>query len=64
MNELLSLAYLDPGSGSIILQTAIAMIFSAGIFCRRWIASLLAPFTRRKQQQDAGTAGTEQSQEP
>lgn len=53
MYDFLTIAYLDPGSGSIILQTAIAMIFSAGIFCRRWIAQLLSPFTRRRQQASA-----------
>ena len=48
----LMLAYLDPGSGSMILQAAIAMIFSAGIFFRRWIGALFAPFTRRWQEQE------------
>lgn len=43
--ELVTLAYLEPGSGSIIAQTVLAMIFSIGFFLRRWIGIMLSPVT-------------------
>ena len=33
-------AYIDPGSGSLIYQTALAMLLGAGFFFRRTLASI------------------------
>lgn len=41
-----TLAYLEPGSGSIIVQTLIAMLFSVGYFLRRWIGACFAVLMR------------------
>lgn len=41
------LAYLDPGSGSIIVQALIAMLFSVSYFLRRWIGACFAVLMRQ-----------------
>jgi hypothetical protein len=34
--------YLDPGSGSIVLQVALAAVVAAGIFVKRWWTTLIS----------------------
>jgi hypothetical protein len=41
------LAYIDPGTGSIILQAVVATLLGAGVFCRRYMLNPLGWFTRR-----------------
>jgi hypothetical protein len=41
-------AYLDPGTGSIILQATIGAIAGATLFARTWIYKVKAIFSRRK----------------
>ena len=47
------LAYIDPGSGSLIIQGAIASIVAAVVFFRNQIARLLP---RRERQSDTTTS--------
>lgn len=48
------LAYIDPGSGSLIIQGAIATIVAAAVFFRGQIARLL-PGRRERDEADAPT---------
>jgi hypothetical protein len=41
-------AYLDPGTGSIILQATIGAIAGATLFARTWIYKVKSLFTRGK----------------
>ncbi len=41
------LAYIDPGTGSIILQAVVATLLGAGVFCRRYMLNPLAWFSRQ-----------------
>jgi hypothetical protein len=50
----LELAYIDPGSGSLIIQGAIASIVAAAVFFRGQIARLL-PGRRGGDESDAST---------
>ena len=49
------LAYIDPGSGSLIIQGAIATIVAAAVFFRGQIARLL-PGRRGGDESDAATS--------
>jgi hypothetical protein len=49
------LAYIDPGSGSLIIQGAIASIVAAAVFFRGQIARLL-PGRRGADESDAATS--------
>jgi len=40
-------AYIDPGSGSLIYQTALAVLLGAGFFFRRTLASISRLFRGR-----------------
>ena len=51
------LAYIDPGSGSLIIQGAIATIVAAAVFFRSQIARLL-PGRRGGGETDASTSTT------
>ena len=51
------LAYIDPGSGSLIIQGAIATIVAAAVFFRGQIARLL-PGRRRSDESDTATSST------
>jgi hypothetical protein len=51
------LAYIDPGSGSLIIQGAIASIVAAAVFFRGTIARLL-PGRRGGDESDAATTST------
>lgn len=42
------LAYIDPGSGSFLLQVLLAGLLSAIYTVRHWIAGVWARLTRRK----------------
>jgi hypothetical protein len=46
-------AYIDPGSGSLIYQTALAMLLGAGFYFRKTLASIARLFRGR----GADTAG-------
>ena len=35
-----TLAYIDPGTGSIVIQTLLATVLSLGIYFRRWFGGL------------------------
>jgi hypothetical protein len=52
----IELAYIDPGSGSLIIQGAIASIVAAAVFFRGQIARLLPG--RRDRDESAGTTTT------
>ncbi|MGE3166745.1 MAG: hypothetical protein AB7O52_17720 [Planctomycetota bacterium] len=43
MEPFVVLSYLEPGSGSILIQTVLAMVFSAAFFLRRWLSLLFTP---------------------
>jgi len=51
------LAYIDPGSGSLIIQGAIATIVAAAVFFRGQIARFL-PGRRQADQSDATSTST------
>ena len=51
------LAYIDPGSGSLIIQGAIATIVAAAVFFRGQIARFL-PGRRGGDESDAATSAT------
>ena len=51
------LAYIDPGSGSLIIQAAIASIVAAAVFFRGQIARLL-PGRRGGSEADAATSSS------
>ena len=51
------LAYIDPGSGSLIIQGAIATIVAAAVFFRGQIARLL-PGRRGSDESDATTSSS------
>jgi hypothetical protein len=51
------LAYIDPGSGSLIIQGAIATIVAAAVFFRGQIARLL-PGRRGSDESDTATSST------
>jgi hypothetical protein len=53
------LAYIDPGSGSLIIQGAIASIVAAVVFFRGQIARLLPG--RRNDEESSSTAATTSS---
>ena len=53
------LAYIDPGSGSLIIQGAIASIVAAVVFFRGQIARLLPG--RRDQEESSSAAATTSS---
>ena len=54
------LAYIDPGSGSLIIQGAIATIVAAAVFFRGQIARFL-PGRRGGDESDAATSATSAS---
>jgi hypothetical protein len=49
----LPLAYIDPGSGSLIIQVAIATLVAIPIFFRHQIARATALLRRRSESTDA-----------
>ncbi len=49
-------AYIDPGSGSLIYQTAITVLLGAGFLFRRAFASIGRLFRGRPQERDASGA--------
>lgn len=53
-------AYLDPGSGSILIQVAIAAVLGAGFYFRRFVISPLQGvwqfLTRRNPRSEEGQA--------
>lgn len=49
-------AYIDPGSGAILLQVLLAMLLTLGVLCRR---ILLAPFRILFRRHDAQAAAEE-----
>ena len=51
------LAYIDPGSGSLIIQGAIATIVAAAVFFRGQIARFL-PGRRQGDESDAATSSS------
>ena len=53
----LELAYIDPGSGSLIIQGAIASIVAAVVFFRGQIARLI-PGRRDSDEPDGSTSST------
>ena len=52
------LAYIDPATGSIVLQVIVAGVLSMGIFFRRALLSPLQFFLGRNKQSDAETEGS------
>lgn len=59
----LSLAYIDPATGAIVLQVIVAAVLAAGVLCRRFF---VAPFrflfkSRQKPTSDAMHSGSEES---
>ena len=48
------LAYIDPGSGSLIIQAAIAAVIAIPIFFRSQIARLVAVFRHSDEHASAG----------
>ena len=57
------LAYIDPGSGSLIIQGAIATIVAAAVFFRGQIARLL-PGRRQNDESDATSAAAAPASTP
>jgi hypothetical protein len=49
-------AYIDPGSGSLIYQTALTVLLGAGFLFRRAFASIGRLFRGRPQERDASGA--------
>lgn len=49
----LTLAYIDPGTGGIILQMLIAGLVGAAVFFRQAIAQFFSLFTRKKKTDDS-----------
>ena len=47
-------AYIDPGSGSLIYQTALTLLLGAGFFFRRTLASIGRLFRGRGGDSSAG----------
>lgn len=47
--DLFSLAYIDPGSGAMLLQWIIAALIGGSIYFRRAIARILRPLLGRKE---------------
>lgn len=60
MNPDTLLAYIDPMSGSLLLQAVIAGVITCAAFFRHWIGRCLgmmaAPFKRKTHTPDAGKA--------
>lgn len=44
----MQLAYIDPGTGSLVLQTLLAAVLSLGIYFRRWVGACFAFLTGRR----------------
>ena len=57
------LAYIDPGSGSLLIQGAIAAIIAGGVFFRGQIARLM-PGRRERDESTAPTATKPASNTP
>jgi hypothetical protein len=55
--------YIDPGTGSIVLQVLIAMVLSAGIIFRRALVTPIAMFCGKNHRQKAGSDSAGQHQE-
>jgi hypothetical protein len=53
----IELAYIDPGSGSLIIQGAIASIVALAVFFRNQIARLI-PGRRNRDESTSATAST------
>lgn len=53
------LAYIDPGSGSLVIQVVIATIVAVPIFFRAQIGRFLGVLRGRKQKPDPVDAGPE-----
>lgn len=53
---IIHVAYIDPGSGSLIIQVAIAAIVSIPIFFRAQIARAVGMFRHRSKQTDAAAS--------
>ncbi|HMB46888.1 MAG TPA: hypothetical protein VKN63_01295 [Afifellaceae bacterium] len=58
-----SYAYLDPGTGSIILQGIIGAIAGASIFARTYIIRVKAFFNRSQTSPDAAISDRDDSKE-
>ncbi|MBU1694979.1 MAG: hypothetical protein KKC51_13580 [Verrucomicrobia bacterium] len=54
----MSLAYIDPGTGGMILQLVMAALVGAGLFFRRSIARVFSIFLRKKSDPDDKSKGT------
>lgn len=42
-------AYIDPGAGSMVIQTIVAVLLAAGVFWRNILSFLKSLFKREKQ---------------
>ena len=51
-NVCLPIAYIDPGSGAMLLQWIIAGVIGAGIYFRRFIGKVLRKIAGRKDTED------------
>jgi hypothetical protein len=54
------LAYIDPGSGAVLLQCAIALIATAGLFFRRYLLLPLLWIRGKKKSSDETPTGDEE----
>jgi hypothetical protein len=54
-----ALSYIDPFSGSILLQVIVAGIIGVIAYFRRWIWRLLWPWSRREHSDDSTDGGEE-----
>ncbi len=43
--------YIDPGSGSVILQVALALLLGAGVFLKLFWGKIKALFTKKTDQE-------------
>jgi hypothetical protein len=57
------LAYIDPGSGALMLQALIAGAVGFFVFCRQMVANLAAKLFGRRQADDASAAQLDQPQQ-
>lgn len=47
-------AYVDPGTGSLILQAVVGMVFGIMYYFRRWLVALTSVFRRRDVKRNDG----------
>lgn len=57
------LAYIDPGSGSLLIQAIIASIVAVPFLLRRQVAQLVDAIRGRNPERDASTAPSEQAKD-